>query len=251
MALTFFTSLILGLVEGLTEFAPVSSTAHILLAGKLLGIPPSIFFTVFTVAIQSGAILAAVFYFWRVVWKNLSLIPKVFVGCIPTALAGLVLHSFVSEIFASTWIIGIGLIFGGVGLISIKPVDTTTDIRTISYKEAFWIGVAQILALIPGISRSGATLIGGTLFRIPRETIIVFSFLLGIPTIFGASIVELRTLSRIPNAQWGLLSIATITAFITALLTIRWFIRVLTKKPLAWFGWYRIALGIIVLVFLA
>jgi undecaprenyl-diphosphatase len=251
MALTFLSSIILGIIEGLTEFAPVSSTAHILLAGNIAGVPPSVFFTVFTIAIQSGAILAAVFYFWKTVIKNLSLIPKVIVGFIPTALVGVLIHSIISNIFSHTWIIGVALILGGVILISITPLDSESDLRTISYQQAFWIGCAQILAFIPGVSRSGATLIVGTVLRIPRTTIVTFSFLLGIPTIIGSGVVELHSLNSIPNAQWGLLVLATITAFITALLTIRWFITILTKKPLAWFGWYRIVLGILVLIFLA
>ncbi len=235
----------------MTEFAPVSSTAHILLGGKILGVPPSDFFTVFVVAIQSGAIFAAVIYFWNTVIRNISLIPKVIVGFLPTAVVGLLIHSFIAQIFASTWIIAVTLILGGIALIYLKPIDSNTDVRTISYKEAFLIGCTQILAIIPGVSRSGATLIGGTLLRIPRSTIIAFSFLLGIPTILGASVVELHSLSSVPNAQWGLLIVATVVAFITALLTIKWFINLLTKKPLSWFGWYRIVLGALILIFIA
>lgn len=249
MALTFFTTIILGIVEGLTEFAPVSSTAHILVAGKILGVPSSTFFTVFTVAIQSGAILAAVVFFWKTVLKNLSLIPKVIVGFIPTALVGLLIHSYISTLFAHTWIIAIMLILGGIIFLFLKPNDSPAELVTISYKEAFLIGCAQILALIPGVSRSGATLIGGTILKIPRSHIVAFSFLLGIPTILGASVVELHSAPTLSGPQWLLITTGAIVSFITALLTIKWFINVLTKKPLSWFGWYRIILGTTLLLF--
>ncbi len=250
MGLTFLTTIILGIVEGLTEFAPVSSTAHILLSGKLLGIQSSAFFEVFSIAIQSGSILAAVIYFWKTVLKNLSLIPKVIMGFIPTAIAGLLLHGVISKLFQSTWIIGTALIIGGVILILLKPIDTTESLKDITYRQAFIIGCAQILAFIPGVSRSGATLIGGTKLGISRGQIVAFSFLLGIPTILGASVVELGSIPHLANKEWVLLITGTIIAFITALLTMRWFINLLTKKPLSWFGWYRIIIGIIVLIFI-
>jgi undecaprenyl-diphosphatase len=107
----------------------------------------------------------------------------------------------------------------------------------------------QIVSFIPGISRAGATLIGGTLVRIPRNIIVPFSFLLAIPTILGASVVEMRHMTGITGGEWGFIAVGTIVAFITALLTIKFFMRLLTKKPLAWFGWYRIVIGIIVLIF--
>lgn len=250
MAITFFTAIILGVVEGLTEFAPISSTAHILISGKVLGLPSSDFFTVFTIAIQSGAILAAIVFFWKTVLKNLSLIPKVILGFIPTAIVGLLIHSYISTIFEYTWIIALMLILGGVILLFLKPNDSPTELVSISYKEAFLIGCAQILAFIPGVSRSGATLIGGTTMKIPRSHIVTFSFLLGVPTILGASIFELRSTPSLSKPEWSLLIIGGIVAFITALLTIKWFINLLTKKPLSWFGWYRIIIGIIVLIFI-
>lgn len=250
MGLTVLTSIILGVVEGLTEFAPVSSTAHILLSGKALGITASDFFEVFTIAIQSGAILAAVIYFWKTVLTNLSLIPKVILGFIPTAIAGLLLHSFISKLFQNSWIIGLALILGGIILILLKPIDTPEALQNISYKQAFIIGCTQILAFIPGVSRSGATLIGGTTLGIPRSQIVAFSFLLGIPTILGASVIGFNSLPPISSSQWQLIVVGTIVSFITALLTMKWFINLLTKKPLSWFGWYRIALGIIVLIFI-
>lgn len=250
MGLTFLTTIILGIVEGLTEFAPVSSTAHILISGKFLGITSSDFFNVFTVAIQSGAILAAVIYFWKEVWSNLSLIPKVILGFIPTAIAGLLLQGIVSKLFASTGIIGWALIAGGIVFLFLKPIDTPNELKDISYKQAFVIGCTQILAFIPGVSRSGATLIGGTWLKIPRSQIVTFSFLLGIPTILGASVVELGSIPTLSGSQWSMIIIGTIIAFIVAIITMKWFINLLTKKPLSWFGWYRIFVGIIVLIFI-
>ncbi len=250
MDITILSSFLLGCVEGLTEFAPVSSTAHILISGELLHITQSPFFDVFSIAIQSGAILAAIVFFWGTVWKHLSLIPKLIVGCIPTAVAGLLLHNLVTKLFASTWVIGVALILGGIVFLFLRPIDTETEIKDISYTQAFLIGCTQILAFIPGVSRSGATLIGGTALKIPRSQIVTFSFLLGIPTILGASVIGLHSLPHISSGQWGFLAVGTFTAFIVALFTIKWFIHLLTKKPLSWFGWYRIVVGILVLLVL-
>lgn len=249
MEITILTGIILGVIEGLTEFAPISSTAHILISGKALAIAPSVFFTAFTISIQSGAILAAVVFFWKTVIKNLSLIPKVIIGFIPTAIVGLLVHSYISTLFEQTWIIAVMLIIGGIVFLFLKPNDSPVELVSISYKEAFLIGCSQTLALIPGVSRSGATLIGGTTLKIPRAHIVAFSFLLGIPTILGASIFELRSIPPLSESQWFLILVGAIVAFITALLTIKWFIALLTKKPLSWFGWYRIILGIIILLF--
>lgn len=252
MAITFLSSIILGVIEGLTEFAPVSSTAHIILGSHLLSIATTDFFEAFSIAIQTGAILAAVIFFWKQLWKQWSLVGKVIIGFIPTAIAGLLLHKIISQLFDSTALIAWMLISGGVIFLFLKPVDTVDDsISNISYKEAFLIGCSQILAIIPGVSRSGATLIGGTILKIPRAHIVLFSFILGIPTILGASVVELISLPSISISQWGLVLFGATTAFIVALVTMKFIINVLTKKPLAWFGWYRIVIGILVLLFVA
>lgn len=250
MGLGILTTIFIGIIEGLTEFAPVSSTAHILISGKLLGVPSSDFFNVFTVAIQSGAILAGIIFFWKTVWNNLSLIPKVVVGFIPTAVVGLLIHSLVSKLFANTWIIGLTLIVGGIVFLFLKPIDENFDLKDISYKQAFLIGCTQILAFIPGVSRSGATLIGGTLIKIPRSQIVSFSFLLGIPTILGASFVELHSMPNLTLSQYILIALGTFVSFITSLLTMKWFIKILTQKPLYWFGWYRILIGVTVILFI-
>ena len=151
------------------------------------------------------------------------------------------------------------LIVGGVLLIIIKPIDQpaseglagiTERIETVSYKEAFLIGIAQCFSVIPGMSRSGSTLIGGTWLGIPRSTIVSFSFLLGIPTILGASVVELHHVHGLTHHELLIIAIGSIIAFAVALATIRFFIELLTKKPLSWFGWYRIAIGVIALLVL-
>ncbi len=244
-------TLILGIVEGLTEFIPVSSTAHLLLTGTILGIPQGQFLEAVSICIQSGAIMAAVFYFWKTVMKHKELIGKVIVGFIPTGIAGLLLYPLIKSFLGNSAIIGVALIIGGVGLLLIKPIDEAfADVREITYKQAFWIGLVQIASFVPGISRAGATLIGGSLLRIPRNIIVTFSFLLAIPTILGASAVEIRHVSGITFGQWSLIAFGTVISFIVALLTIKFFLRILTKKPLSWFGWYRIIIGIVVLLFI-
>lgn len=243
-------TIILGIVEGLTEFIPVSSTAHLLLTGHLLGMPQDQFLEALSICIQSGAIAAVIYYFWQLIWKHTALIPKIIVGFIPTAIAGLTLYPLIKNIFDNVAIIGTALVIGGIGLLLIKPVDKQTAATDLTYKQAIWLGIAQIASFIPGVSRAGATLIGGTLMRIPRATIVTFSFLLAIPTILGASVVEFAHIEGLFPAQWALIGVGTLVAFITALLTIKWFLALLTKKPLAWFGWYRITIGILVLIFL-
>jgi len=244
-------TLLLGIVEGLTEFIPVSSTAHLLIAEKILGMRQTVFLETLTVVIQSGAMLAAVLFFWKTVWNNLVLIPKLIVAFIPSAIAGLLFAHALHTLFSTPIIIALALILGGIIFLIMRPIDTITrPIESISYKEAFIIGLSQIVAIIPGISRSGATLIGGTYARIPREMIVSFSFLLAIPTIFGASVVELRHIPSLSIHQWELLAFGTIVSFVVAFFTMRTMLRLMTKKPLAWFGWYRIALGVLLILFL-
>ncbi len=247
MALVVLHTIILGIIEGVTEFIPVSSTAHLLLAGRVIALPQE-FLEVLSISIQSGAILAAVWYFWGTVWSNRSLIPKVIVGFIPTALAGFLLYPFIKPLLSRPLVIACALIIGGILLIVIRPRDTEESVESISYGQAFLIGLMQVFAFIPGMSRAGSTLIGGTVLRIPRQIIVAFSFLIAIPTILGASAVELRSVPALTLAEWQLIALGSIVAFIVALVTIRFFITLLTKKPLSWFGWYRIVLGILVLL---
>lgn len=250
MATLLIQTIILGIIEGLTEFIPVSSTAHLLLAGKLITLPQHLL-EVLSISIQAGAITASIVYFWKTIWNNLSLVPKVLLGFLPTALAGIFLYPYIKPLFTNTNIIAYALILGGIALILIKPKDTNTQIESISYKNAFLVGLMQIFSFIPGMSRAGSTLIGGTLIGIPKQTIVAFSFLLAIPTIFGASFIELmKTEVVLGFDEWKLIILGSIVAFIVALWSIRFFINFLNTKPLSYFGWYRILIGILVLLFI-
>jgi undecaprenyl-diphosphatase len=173
----------------------------------------------------------------------------VIVAFIPTAIVGLFASKFLDTIFSSSLIIALALIIGGIIFLFLKTNDTAPE-RAIdlSYKEALAIGISQVFAIIPGVSRSGATLIGGTLARIPREVIVLFSFILAIPTILGASVVELHHLPHLTHAAFFLIALGTLISFLVALLTMRYMLRILIKKPLKRFGWYRIIIGIIFLV---
>jgi undecaprenyl-diphosphatase len=242
-------AVILGIIEGLTEFIPVSSTAHLLITGKLFGLSESSLLEVFSISIQSGAILAAVWLFWEMVWKNLSLIPKIIVAFLPTALVGLTLYPLIQPLLENTTVMAIALITGGIVFLFLKPIEERIETESISYRQAIFIGIAQTLSFIPGVSRAGATLIGGTLLKIPRKLIVPFSFLLGIPTILGASLVGLRSAPKFVSGEWVLIAIGAAVSFVVALFTIKFFIRLLTEKPLSWFGWYRIAIGVLVLLF--
>ncbi len=240
-------TIILGIVEGLTEFIPVSSTAHLLLVGKAISIPQNLNETL-SISIQAGAILAAIVYFWKTICGNLSLIPKIILGFIPTALAGVFLYPYIKPLFGNTAIIAYALILGGIALILIKPKDTNEKIESISYKNSFLIGLMQIFSFIPGMSRAGSTLIGGTLLKIPRQDIVSFSFLIAIPTILGASFIEIINTQSLVNENLELIILGSMVSFIVAIFSIRFFIKFLTTKPLSYFGWYRILIGIIVLI---
>ncbi len=248
MELTFLHSIILGIIEGLTEFIPVSSTAHLLLTAKLLGISQNAFTETLTIAIQSGAVLALCMYFFKTIIQSKTLWWKIALGCIPFIFAGLFLYPFIKTLFESFTVIGWALIIGGVGFLFIQEKKEKSEDREPLLKEVLILGVAQVASIIPGVSRAGATLLGGSLLRIPKNSIINTSFLLAIPTILGATGYDLIQHSFSLGDNEALFLGGIITAFIVSLFSIHFFLRFLKEKPLAWFGWYRIFLGILVLL---
>lgn len=251
----------MGIVEGLTEFLPISSTAHLIFTGELLRIPASEFLKTFEISIQLGAILAVVIIYFKRVWNNLGLIWKLAAAFIPTSIIGLIFYKIVKNfLMESNLVIAISLLLGGIIIIlfenwyskkNISEIAEDSDLNKITYKQAIILGVIQALAIIPGVSRAGATIIGGLAQGIKRKTIVEFSFLLAIPTMLAATALDIyKNPTTFSGNQLTLWIIGFITSFITAIIGVKFLIKYVQKNDFKIFGWYRIALGIIVLAFI-
>ena len=253
-------SLILGIVEGFTEFLPISSTAHIILTAQLLGIAQSSFVKTFEIAVQSGAILAVVAVYWRR-FLNIEVLKKVIAAFIPTAVIGLVLYKFIKSYLVGNmsvvlWALGIGgvilILFEKFYLnkrnVTVEGI-VNDEITSLSYGKAALIGVAQAVAVIPGVSRSAATIIGGSLAGMSLSAVVQFSFLLAVPTIGAATILDLyKNMGAFTSDETGSLIIGFMAAFVTALLGIR-FLRSLGKnKMFTGFGIYRIVVAVLFVI---
>lgn len=259
--MTIIQSVIMGIVEGLTEFLPISSTAHLIFTSALLKIPSSEFLKSFQISIQLGAILAvAIIYFERVI-KNFGLVWKIAAAFIPTSIIGLALYKLVKEVLLESYlIIAISLIIGGIIIIlfekyygqKIKEEDKDNDLEAISYKQAFKLGIIQALAIVPGVSRAGATIIGGLALGIKRKAIVEFSFLLAIPTMLAATVLDIyKNPTFFEGGQTTVWLVGFVTSFITAIIGVKFLIKYVQKNDFVIFGWYRIALGLIVLAILS
>jgi len=254
--MTIFHSIILGLVEGLTEFLPISSTAHLILVSEWLGIPSSEFLKTFQISIQLGAILAVVVLYWKKILTSWNLILKIGAAFIPTAIIGLIFYKVVKQfLMDNLYIITGALIIGGLILIlfekyySKKPLVNNQEITTLSYRQTFLIGFFQALAIIPGVSRAAATIIGGLSLGISRKNIVEFSFLLAIPTMLAATALDLyKTPLSLTNNELIVWLVGFITAFATAVIGIKFFLKFIQKNTFTAFGWYRLGLGIVALL---
>ncbi|MDJ1470370.1 undecaprenyl-diphosphate phosphatase [Xanthocytophaga flava] len=249
-------AIILAIVEGLTEFLPVSSTGHMIITAALLGIPPGDFTKVFIVAIQFGAILSVVVLYFKRFFKGLDFYFKLFAAFLPTAILGFLLKSTVDKLLESVTVVAFMLLVGGIILLFVdkwfaKNEQHSPDEDTISYPTALLIGIFQSLAMVPGVSRSAATIIGGLTQKLTRQTAAEFSFFLAVPTMFAATAKSLwddRELFMAQSDNWGILVIGNIVAFIVAMAAIRFFIGFLTKYGFKAFGYYRIIVGAILLI---
>jgi len=250
--LSIMHSIILGAVEGITEFLPISSTAHLMLATRALGIPFSVFTKTFTIAIQSGAILAVVVLYWRTLF-NWQTILKLIAAFIPTGVVGLALYPFVSgSALENIPLVLTTLALGGAFLIVFERVHEkrpATDISEyVTYRQAVGIGFAQSLAIIPGISRAAATVIGGMAMGVSRQAMVEFSFLLAVPTMFAATSLDLlKHYSLFTRDEFSALAVGFVVAFVTSLIAIKWLLKFVQTHSFAPFGWYRIGLVAIVL----
>lgn len=255
--MNFLEAIILGVVEGFTEFLPISSTAHLILTSQVLRIPESAFLSSFIIAIQLGAIASVVLIYWRRVFFNFCVMKRVSVAFIPTALIGYALYSLVKGfLFESLAIIAWTLLLGGIILIIFEywrkdraPIET--PLSEMPYATAFTIGCIQAIAIIPGVSRAGATIVGGMLLGLGRKEIVEFSFLLAIPTMLAATGYDLlKTGSSFATHEWELLAIGFVVSFFAAYAGIRFLVKFVQTHSFTGFGWYRILLGIAILSFL-
>lgn len=250
--MTFLHAVILGIVEGLTEFLPISSTGHLILTADLLNLAKTAFLSSFEVGIQLGAILAVVILYAKRILTQLKLIKILIVAFIPTAAIGLALYKLIKTyLLGNTVVVLWALLIGGIVIIIFehfyreKP-EAVSEVENISYKQAFAIGVAQSFAVIPGVSRAAATIIGGLALGLKRKTIVEFSFLLAIPTMLAATGLDLlKTGSVFTSIEWGMLAVGFAVSFTVALLAIKWLLKFIQKHSFVYFGYYRIAVAII------
>ncbi len=245
-------ALILGIVEGVTEFLPVSSTGHLILASKVMGIEQTEMHKTFEVVIQLGSILAVIFAFKEKIFHSIELWKRLIVAFVPTAVLGFTLYKIIKSLFlpqtvAYMLIIG-GIIFIIVELLYKEKEHHVGHVEQVSYRQAFAIGLFQSLAMVPGTSRSGATIIGGLLIGLKRKTATEFSFLLAVPTMLAATAYDiLKHHSEFDFSDAQALGIGFVTAFIVALAIIKWFLAFIKKHTFIPFGIYRIIVGIIFL----
>jgi len=253
--MSFLEAFIIALVEGLTEFLPVSSTGHMMIATALLGIKATPFVKLFTVAIQLGAILSVVVIYFKRFFKSVDFYLKLIVAFIPAAITGVFLGDYIDGLLENVFGVAIALFFGGIILLFVdkwfskNSLDNESDITTV---KAFKIGVFQCIALFPGISRSGATIVGGMTQKLTRKNAAEFSFFLAVPTMFAATAKKLLDFYKegltLDSREISLLIFGNIIAFIVAILAIKFFIGMLSKNGFKAFGWYRIIAGAILII---
>lgn len=267
MGLTL-TAILLGIVEGVTEFLPVSSTGHLILASELFGYD-SAQWAMFNVVIQLGAILAVVYQYWPTFWnagigvlklerEGLLFARNIILAFIPSAILGLAFKDYIDIMLGSPSLVAWALILGGIAIIGIeKVVDPKGEesVAELPLRQVIGVGLAQCLAMIPGVSRSGATIMGALAMGVNRKTAAEFSFFLAVPTMIGATTLELwqkgdQLAAGEMAVGWGEIAIGFAVSFVVALVVIRAFVAYVSRHGFAPFGWYRIVVGAAALVWL-
>jgi undecaprenyl-diphosphatase len=273
--MTLFETIIIAIVEGLTEFLPVSSTGHMIIAQNLLGVESTEFVKAFTFIIQFGAILSVVVLYWKRFFKlNDAPAPegasalkrflhkydfywKLFVAFIPAAVLGLLFSDMIDAMLESVAVVAVTLILGGLFMLFCDRIFNKGSEKTeLTEKRAFWIGMFQCISMIPGVSRSMATIVGGMAQKLTRKAAAEFSFFLAVPTMFAATLYKMLKIFMEPDGMEILkdnlvtLLVGNVVAFIVAMLAIKFFISFVTKYGFKAFGWYRIIVGGIILAML-
>lgn len=263
------TAILLGIVEGLTEFLPVSSTGHLILASELFGYDSETW-KVFNIVIQLGAILAVVVQYWRTFWAvgaglltlnpmSMKFVRNILLAFMPSAILGLLLKDYIDMMLGAPIIVGYALILGGVAILLIERVaepGPLTGVAELPARQCLGVGLAQCISMIPGVSRSGATIMGALAMGIERRTAAEFSFFLAVPTMMGATTLELldsreALASGLGPVGWSEIAIGFVVSFIVALVVIKGFVAFVSKSGFSPFAWYRIVAGALAVVLLA
>ena len=252
--MSLFDAIILAIVEGLTEFLPVSSTGHMIIVSSFFGIASEPFTKTFTIAIQLGAILSVIVLYWKRFFQSVDFYLKLFIAVLPAAVLGFLFNDFIDQMLERIEVVAIMLILGGILFLFIDKLFHETEERgetNVNYSTAFKIGLFQTIAMVPGVSRSASTIIGGLTQKLTKKTAAEFSFFLAVPTMFMATAYKLlkfyQSGSSFGENEIMILAIGNLVAFIVAILAIKSFISYLTKHGFKLFGYYRIALGVIIL----
>jgi len=251
--MTILQAITLGFVEGLTEFLPISSTAHLDLVRQLLNIVATDFTKSFEIIIQLGAILAVIVLYWKKIISNFKNYFKLLsIAFLPAAIIGVIAYKFIKTVLlGNNFVMAIALLVGGIIIYLMEMDKKPAKLNEVTIHSAWKIGLFQCLAMIPGVSRAGATIMGGLWLGLKRETIVEFSFLLAIPTMLAATGLDLiKSNFSFSSNEYMLLAIGLATAFISALAVIKLFIAYVAKHNFVWFALYRIALGAFLLLLL-
>ncbi len=245
-------AIVLAIIEGITEFLPISSTGHMIIASSFYGIAQEDFTKLFTIVIQLGAILSVLVLYFKRFFQSFDFYFKLLVGFIPAVVLGLLFNKKIDELLESPVMVAISLLVGGIILLKVDDWFNTSEETEITYTKAVKIGLFQCLAMIPGVSRSGASIVGGMSQKLSRTAAAEFSFFLAIPTMLGATAKKCFDYYQdgyvLTGDQINLLVIGNIVAFIVALLAIKSFITFLSNRGFKIFGYYRIAAGLILLI---
>lgn len=252
--MSYIQAIILAIIEGITEFLPISSTGHMIVASSIMGIAQHPFTKLFTVAIQLGAILSVIVLYWKRFFQTIDFYFKLFIAFLPAVVFGLLFNDFIDELLENVLVVGITLFLGGILFLFLDKLfnDENKSDAPPTYSSAFKIGLFQVIAMIPGVSRSAATIIGGLTQKMTRKAAAEFSFFLAVPTMFGATAKKMLDYYKdgitLDSSEIKLLVIGNVVAFIVAMIAIKSFIDFLTKNGFKLFGYYRIAAGLIIII---
>ena len=262
------TAILLGILEGLTEFLPVSSTGHLILATELFGYDPAQW-AQFNIVIQLGAIMAVVVTYWSLFWnmgigllrresEAIRFVRNILLAFMPAAIIGLLAKDAIDAMLETPLVVAVALVIGGIAILVLEKTITPSEevgVANLGWRTAIGVGFVQCLAMIPGTSRSGATILGALAMGVGRKTAAEFSFFLAVPTMLGAATVKIlaepeKLLSGTSSVGWDEIAIGFVTSFIVALLIIRAFVAYVSKHGFAPFAWYRIVIGTAALIWL-